>query len=253
MISKTPPALKPLDYEKEARAYLKSLPLEHFMESTAQGTQRKITLESLDLLAVRRPDVRVFNELLVQYPRRGQRRPCKVVPDNMVVVTDEPISAKLSYSLPFEPVRPFWVLEYVSKGNKRKDYRDSRHKYEHQLKVPYYLLFHPAKQQLTLYQHNRRRYLKVKPNEHGRFAIQELDLEVGLHDGWVRYWHRGELLPLPADLQQQLEAALRQAKDTKHEVEVARRLTEDAKRQTEDLRRRLEAAEEELARFRPRQ
>jgi hypothetical protein len=50
----------------EVQAYLRSLPLEHFMESIAQSTQRKITVQSLDLLESRRPEVQVFSELLVQ-------------------------------------------------------------------------------------------------------------------------------------------------------------------------------------------
>lgn len=56
-------------YERAASEYCKSLPLEHFMESTAQSTQGKITVESLDLVAAVRPDVHVFSELLVQYPK----------------------------------------------------------------------------------------------------------------------------------------------------------------------------------------
>ena len=31
-------------------------------------------------------------------------------------------------------------------------------------------------------------------------TIPELELEVALHEGWVRYWHRGALLPLPGEL-----------------------------------------------------
>ncbi len=33
-------------YAHAARQYLRSLPLEHFMEAAAQATQRKITLET---------------------------------------------------------------------------------------------------------------------------------------------------------------------------------------------------------------
>ena len=74
MASAKPRALIAVAYEEAAQAYLRSLPPEHFMEATAQATQRKITLESLDLLHARRPDVQVFNELLVQYPQPRQRR-----------------------------------------------------------------------------------------------------------------------------------------------------------------------------------
>jgi hypothetical protein len=77
MYANLPLAVQEVAYEREAQAYLHSLPLEHFMESTPQATQRKICLESLDLLSRRRPDVHVFNELLVQIPapRPAQARP----------------------------------------------------------------------------------------------------------------------------------------------------------------------------------
>jgi Uma2 family endonuclease len=228
MASKLPPGLLRYAYAKAADDYLRSLPLEHFMEATAQATQRKITLESLDLVHARRPDVQIFNELLVQFPVRGRRRPAQVVPDNMVVVWKEPIEAEGSYDVPFQPVRPFWTLEYVSPSNKRKDYEDSFEKYE-RLKVPYYLVFHPDTQDLTLFHHNGEKYVSKKPNRRGRLAIPELDMEVALLDGWTRFWFKAELLPLPADLQRDLD---------------------EARRQLAEERRRADAAEQEVARLR---
>ena len=225
-----PRVLQELAYEREAQAYLKRLPPEHFMEATPQAARRKITLESFDLLHAHRPDVQLFNELLVQYPRR--RRPLgQVVPDNMVVLTTEAVRASTSYNVALEPAPPFWMLEYVSKNSERKDYEDSFKKYKHELKVPYYLMFYPDNQEMTLYRHNGHRYVSVKPDEHGRCALPELELAMGILDGWVRYWFRGELLPLPADLQRSLDQALRRA---------------------DDLQRKLEAAECELAELRRR-
>jgi Uma2 family endonuclease len=122
-----------IDYEAAARAYLRSLPLEHFMETVPQARQREITLESLALVKARRPDLHVFNELLVQYPRPGRRKLGQVVPDNMVVLGEQPIQAKSSFNVPRQPAGPFWVLEYVSKSNPRKDYEDSFDKYEQEL------------------------------------------------------------------------------------------------------------------------
>jgi hypothetical protein len=244
MPSQLPRQILRVNYEEAAQAYLRSLPLEHFMEATAQATQRKITLESLDLVHARRPEVQVFNELLVQYPLdRGGRKIGQVVPDNMIVVHDTPLDADTSYNLPLQPVRPFVVLEYVSKNNRRKDYDDNMEKYEHDLKVPYYLLFTPDIQELTLYRHKGRKYGTVKPNEHGRLAIPELELEVALLDRWVRYWFRGKLLPLPADLLRDLDQANRRTEETE------RRAAEAEKRSQAD-RQALVAAEEELARLR---
>jgi len=236
MASRKPRAIIAVAYEEAAQAYLRSLPPEHFMEATGQSKQRETTLESLALVEARRSDVHVFNELLVQYPRRGQRRPGQVVPDNMVVISKHPIKAQSSYNLPLEPARPFWVLEYVSKNNKRKDYEENFDKYEHELKVPYYLTFYPDDQELSLYCHNDERYVSVKPNEHGRYPIPELNLEVGLLNGWVRFWYEGKLLPLPGELQRELDAT--------------KQLAEREKQRADDLQRRLQETERELSRSR---
>ena len=206
------------EYEAFAQKYLHSLPLEHFMEAIGQSTQRKISWGSLDLLAARRSDVHVFNELLVQYPVPGKRRPGQVVSDNMVVVSTEPVKASSSFNLPLESAKPFWVLEYVSKNNKRKDYEDNFVKYERDLKVPYYLIFAPEEQDLRLYHHTGKKYVAVVPNEQGRLPIPELELELCLLDGWVRFWYQGELLPLPAEMQRELNKTLQSLANAEAEI-----------------------------------
>jgi Uma2 family endonuclease len=223
-------------YHAAAQDYLRKLPLEHFMEATPQATQREITLESLTLVRAQRSDFHLFNELLVQYPLPRRKQPGQVVPDNMVVLHNGPIKAEGSYDVPLQPAPPFWVLEYLSKNNRRKDYDDNMRRYEHELKVPYYLLFVADEKELTLYHHTGEKYVSVKPNEQGRLALQELDLEVGLHEGWVRYWYRSALLPLPPDLLQQLEQVKEQLQQAQEQIRQAER--------------RAEAAEAELARLR---
>jgi Uma2 family endonuclease len=223
-------------FEEAAREYLSRLPLEHFMESTPQATQREITLESLALVKAQRADVHVFNELLVQYRLPRRKKLGQVVPDNMVVVHDGRIKARGSYDVPLQPVGPFWVLEYVSPRNARKDYVENRVKYEFELQVRYYLLFAPESQVLSLYRHTGKRYLRVRPNAEGRCEITELELEVGLHDGWMRYWFRGKLLPLPAEM-------------LREHAEDRRALAEERQGRAEERRARV-AAEQEAARLR---
>ena len=189
-------------YDRAAEDYCRSLPLEHFMESTYQSTQRKITLESLDLVSAVWPEFQVFSELLILYPltEADLKKPTRVCPDNMVIVHDERIDAVGSFNVPLQPVGPTLILEYVSQGNQRKDYVDNRVRYAHDLKVPFYLLFEPEPQKLTVLQLKGAKYVTVKPNSDGRLAIPPLELEVALHDSWVRFWFRGELLPLPGEL-----------------------------------------------------
>src|SRR4051794_27428933 len=110
MPAETPRIFVEMRYEEAAREYLRKLPLRHFMEATPQATQRKITVESLDLVHAAWPDFQFFNELLVQYPpppsQPGRKKPAQVVPDNMVVLHDRPIKAVGSYDLPLQPVGP---------------------------------------------------------------------------------------------------------------------------------------------------
>ena len=241
----TPRKLLAVSFAQAAADYARSLTLENYMEATSQATQRKITLESLDLVHARRPEVQVFNELLVQYRRRNQREIVQVVPDNMVVIHAEPVQAEGSFDVPLQyPIKPFWMLEYVSRSNRRKDYEGSFKKYERDLKVPYYLLFHPEDQELTLYRYNGRKYVSVKPNDEERFAIAELDLEIGIREGWARYWYRGVLLPLPADLFRDLEESRRQSEEYRQWAEHERRRAEQSEQRAEQECRRAEQSEQ---------
>lgn len=245
------PRIKHL-YEWAEQRYLKSLPLEHFMESTPQATQRKITVSSFDLIYVSRKDVQCFNELLVQYPIPGKDpdKPGQIVPDNMVVIHPKPIVATGSYMTPLQPVGPFLVLEYVSKGSVRKDYEINHAKYEKELKVPYYLAFYPDADELTLFRLKDGRYVAVPPDGAGRRAIPELELEVALLDGWVRYWFRGELLPLPGDLLRQLNATRDELTAAKGELTAAKTELTAAKTELDAERQARAALEAELARLR---
>jgi Uma2 family endonuclease len=254
-------------YEWAEERYLESLPLEHFMESTPHATQRKITLESFDLIRVSRPDVQCFNELLVQYPRPGQDpdKPGQVVPDNMVVIHPEPIKALGSFNTPLQPVGPIMMLEYVSKGSKRKDYDDNHVKYERELRVPYYLLFYPDADEMTLFHMSEEKYHAVRPNTNERYAIPELELEAALHEGWVRYWFRGNLLPLPGDLLQKLNATESKLDATQTKLDATQTKLEcieeeltstknvlDTERQARtNLEAELVRLKEDLARSRP--
>jgi Uma2 family endonuclease len=246
MSTAKPRSLLRIEYEEAAEAYLRSLPPEHFMEATPQAKQREITMESLALVHAARPEVQYFNELLVQYPREEHARPGQVVPDNMVVVWPEPLDASGSYDLPLQPARPFWMLEYVSKTTKRKDYEDNFKKYEQELQVPYYLLFYPQIQELSLYRHDGSKYVSVLPNERGRFPLPELELEVALLGGWVRYWHRGELLPLPPELVRNLEKERRLRQQAERGREEAERRAELEQRRAEE--NALRTAEEKRGR-----
>ncbi|OWK38604.1 Uma2 family endonuclease [Fimbriiglobus ruber] len=242
------PIVDEIFYNDAAREYCASLPLEHFMESTPTSTQRAITLASLALVTAVRPDVHVFNELLIQYPTTDIHTIGRVVPDNMVAIHDGPIRADGSFNTPFEDAKPFWVLEYVSEGNKRKDYVDNMRRYEKALAVPYYLLFEPHKRQLVLFKLNtRKKYATVHPTAAERYPIPELELEIGLMDDWVRYWFRGELLALPAELAAEVEDMRRKLRKANRNVKIAKEETRVEREARIAAEKRTKAAEEALS------
>jgi Putative restriction endonuclease len=243
------------DYERAAEEYRRTLPLEHFIESEGQATQREITLASLALVKARRTDVQVFNERLVQYFFDGELQ--RVVPDNMVRLCDQPPLSKGSFNPEKEPVGALLVLEYVSPKSEGKDYEESFSKYERELKVPYCLMYYPEREDLKVWRHNDQEYELIPANAQGRFAIAALELEVGLVDGWVRYWFQGELLPLPAELlhraeqaDRRAEEANRRAEQERQRAEQERQRAEQERQRAEQERQRAEAAEMELARLR---
>lgn len=221
------------------------------MESMGQGTQREITLESFALIRAVRPDVHIFNELLVQYgPVTAIMR---VVPDNMVVIHDGRIAALSSYDISLQVAHPFFVLEYVSPSNARKDYVDNFHRYERDLRVPYYMTFEPDIQLLKLFhleagkKGKGERYVCVNPNAAGRFAVPELEVEFAILDDWVRFWFRGELQSLPAELMNQLKAmAVKLAIANRRADDEQSRRTQ-AEQRADDEQRRRESVEIELA------
>ena len=151
MIATKSIAAEKKEWEAAAVRYFRSLPPEHTMESTKQSTQRQIALTAFELIKAKRPEVKVFSELLIQYRLPGKNTIQRVVPDNMIVVHPEPIHAVGHFTLALQPAKPIWVMEYVSNSSRRKDYVKSMEKYETELKVLYYLVFYPDAQELSLF------------------------------------------------------------------------------------------------------
>jgi hypothetical protein len=118
----------------------------------------------------------------------------------MVVLGDPGEDRRGSYALEHEACPVLWVLEYISRDDPEKDYVKNFEKYEGVFGFPYHLLFDPDEQSLLLYHLHERRYVPVEETAVARLPIRELELEVGLLEGWVRFWFRGELLPIPAEL-----------------------------------------------------
>ena len=142
------------------------------------------------------------------------------------------------------------MIEYVSKASVRKDYEVNYEIYEKELKVPYYLVFYPDADELSLFRLGDNGYRTVFPNPVGRFSIPELELEVALLGGWVRYWFRGELVPLPGDLLKERDAERKARLAAEKQAQTDRQSRLAAEKQTETERQSRLAAEAEVAKLR---
>jgi hypothetical protein len=171
----------------------------------ARAQQRDITRWTFEVIRGVRPDVQPFTNLLIQFPQPGEDEPGQLATDNSVFVHSAQLNVGVSFDAPMQPVGPFIVMEYTE--------RSRAERYEKELKVPYYLLFYPDADEFTLFKLKDGKYTAAVPNANGRCPIPELELEVGLLGKWMRYWFRGDMLPLPGDLLKERDAALTKLRD----------------------------------------
>ena len=146
----------------------------------------------------------------------------------------------------------YFVLEYVSAGNQRKDYVDNMTRYGRDLQVPYYMLFEPQKLRLTLYKlgTKTRKFRELRPNAAGRLAIPELDIEMALVDVWVRFWFRGKLLPLPGEMAVELDESKKETRKAHRDTRVAEEAARAAEETAQREREAREIAESEVTKLR---
>lgn len=165
-----------------------------------QARQRQITAWSFAVVAGVRPDVQAFTAVLIQDGPPGGDDPGQIVPDNFVVHAAKPIVAHDHYDVPFQPARPFVVFEYPSTPLQRKRIGRRVGHYEYNLAVPYVVVFDPESERLELQHMIGGMLVPSSVNAAGRADIPELGIELGVLDGQMRFWFRGEVIPLPADV-----------------------------------------------------
>jgi hypothetical protein len=145
-----------------------------------------------------------------------------------------------SFNTELEPAKPLCVIEIVSEGSSRKDYKENVGKYG-ELQVRYYLLYEPEKCKLVLYVHDGEKYVEASENQQGRLALPELELEAGISGRWMRLWYQGELLPTTLEEHDRAEEERRNTLAERRRAEVADRRAEEARQRAEEARQRAEA------------
>jgi Uma2 family endonuclease len=113
-----------------------------------------------------------------------------------------------SYVLWREMIRPLIVIEFVSgDGSEERDRTPGSGKfwvYENAICAPYYAIYEVNPGRVEVHHLTDGTYVQMTPNEHGRYRIEPLGLELGIWHGtfmnlplpWLRWWDaQGRLLP----------------------------------------------------------
>lgn len=135
--------------------------------------------------------------------------------------------------------RPCFALEIISKTTRQVDLGDKMSRYRDDLQVPEYFLFDPfgdwLPEHLRGYELRAGEYQRLRALPNGRLLSRQLGLELGVHEGRLRYFLPGAAAPLPTP--------------TERADEVQRR-ADEVQRRADNEQRRAEAAEAEVARLR---
>lgn len=137
-----------------------------------------------------------------------------------------------SYVLWKELISPFIAIEFASGDGKEERDRTPLLRlndgattkpgkfwvYEQIIHIPYYAIYVIKTGQLEVYELIRNSYQPLTPNEHGRFEIESLDVELGVWFGeylnqeqnWMRWWNKaGKLLLTGREQSERLAQQLR--------------------------------------------
>jgi hypothetical protein len=180
-------------------------------------------------------------------PQRGS-----LAPDWFLVLDVPPLldgQFRRSYVLWQELEEPLIVLEFVSgDGSEERDRTPESGKfwiYERRIRPAYYGIYEVDPGRIEMYQRASRRFRRLPANEHGRYPIEEIGLELGLWRGhflgvavpWMRWWDaQGRLLPTG----EERAAEERQRADQEHQrAEEEHRRAEEERQRAERLAARL--------------
>ena len=140
-----------------------------------------------------------------------------------------------SYVMWQEVIAPLIVVEYVSgDGSEERDrtpYSGKLWVYEQAIRATYYAIWDPQQLRLEVFELVRAHYQPMAPNEHSRFLIPEMELELGVWEGeyqnhpghWLRGWDlNGRILPSPEESgEEQRQRAEREKQRAEHEKQRA--------------------------------
>lgn len=165
-------------------------------------------------------------------PQKGAEAPDWFYVPNVPPTLDGQM--RRSYVLWKESIPPYIAIEFVSgTGAEERDNTPWQGKfwvYETVIRPAYYAIYEVQKASVELYELYTNRYQRMSPNHHGRFAIGQLGVELGIWQGyyknvelpWLRWWDAAGNLLLTGEERASVEASRADQAQARADQEQAR-------------------------------
>ena len=97
--------------------------------------------------------------------------------------------------------------------------------YEHAIRPAYYGIFEALTNRIEMHRYVEDRFVRMEPNQHGRYPIAQLGLELGIWHGafmggnlaWMRWWDsEGKMLPTGHELVEQEQKRIQRLAERLH-------------------------------------
>lgn len=169
---------------------------------------------------------------ITEPPQRGAESPDWFYVPHVSPTLDGKI--RRSYVLWQEIVAPLIAIEFVSgNGEEERDqtpYQGKFWVYERAIRVPFYAIYEEQKAVVEVYNLVSGHYQLMLPNERGHYAIEEMDVELGIWHGtyknmelpWLRWWDLQGNLLLTGEEQAEMERQRAEMERQRAEVERQR-------------------------------
>ncbi len=192
---------------------------------------------------------------LMEPPEKGAEAPDWFYVPNVSPLLDG--EYRRSYVLWKEFVAPLIAIEFVSgNGSEERDATAPSENekagkfwvYEQAIRIPFYVIFDAWKDNLEAYQLVNGRYIQMKPNDRGHFAIAPMGVEIGLQQQgtttWLRWWDQSGNLLLTGD---ERAIAEKQARLDAEAIADQQRVIADQERAIADQERAIADQERAIA------
>jgi Uma2 family endonuclease len=207
------------------------------MESTEHWNQSVILTTSLDRYWHDRNDFFIGTNLSVYYLLDHPRKRLFTGPDLFVVRNTDPRPRK-SWVVWSEGGRyPDLVIELLSPATEKTDRTKKKALYEQVFRTPEYIWFSVLNKEFKGFRLVGGHYEPIEPDSRGWLWSEVLQLYLGVHEGYLRFFTpEGELVPTPGE-----------AADIEHQkAEIAQQLLEKAQEQLGETQEQLGETQEQL-------